>query len=791
MSRILIVLIILSLFAPLRSQTDSSEFGFELTGRYFSGSIRGRGWYEDHVFEIQDNYLYVIYGNTLVILNMDNPESFEQLGAVDLPKGEHNETLIHTIQLGVVECTIYSKNYGDLHLSKVDVSNPSQPQITSTVAYENYGWEDCHFDENYVYHGGSNSLTVDSLVSDGSIINIANLAFPDRAEVFDYQDSRTTVYCNGSLYFIDVSDRYNPTIDDSLSIDLNSYNTIDVCGDYLILGRTDGQSEIIDISPGGSYAILCEFPDAHQFYQPIILGDTLYSLLVEDDSISFNVIDMNSPTSPEIISSTYLSDYLYFGGPGGPFGSSMNLMVKENKAVISGGFLGVDELDENSFAIRYIEDGLRYFDLSDVSNPISYQAQRGRAVEMQPSSHGIYLLGHPWTLLDIENPSTPIFQGSISPLPSLTFTDWISIEGNLMVVRSIDEETDEISTIRISAYDLADPLNPDLTGSLTLELVGVSNLRPVMRNSMVYFGSTDSMYTIDFNNPAQPELTSVIYTGGRFRHLENSNSGHLIYGIVDDQYILTIIDVSIPRAPVIVGTFSGDAYDYVIDGDIGFSQRSSDNHDGSMVIKRLDISDPQNVIELGSFNSGSDMWSNEGLLLDGSFLYVYSLGAVEVFDISIVGQETRIARYETSVDWPGMWFSGYGIRDISVDDGTVYLLHELDGLHILNHSTVTLAITEQPILPITAQLNQNYPNPFNPTTTISYELPEETDIALDVYDISSRLVTRLESGLTPAGWHTNVWSGLDDKGRPVSTGIYLAKLQAGSYTRTIKMLYLK
>jgi len=41
------------------------------------------------------------------------------------------------------------------------------------------------------------------------------------------------------------------------------------------------------------------------------------------------------------------------------------------------------------------------------------------------------------------------------------------------------------------------------------------------------------------------------------------------------------------------------------------------------------------------------------------------------------------------------------------------------------------------------------------------------------------------------GWYERTWNGIDDSGQPVSTGLYLAKIQAGSFTRTIKMLYLK
>jgi len=94
-------------------------------------------------------------------------------------------------------------------------------------------------------------------------------------------------------------------------------------------------------------------------------------------------------------------------------------------------------------------------------------------------------------------------------------------------------------------------------------------------------------------------------------------------------------------------------------------------------------------------------------------------------------------------------------------------------------------------IPESFTLNQNYPNPFNPTTTLSYGLPEESEVSLIIYDIRGKSVKTFVSQSQNAGWYAQTWNGLNDNGEPVSTGIYLARLHAGSYSRTIKMLYLK
>jgi hypothetical protein len=89
------------------------------------------------------------------------------------------------------------------------------------------------------------------------------------------------------------------------------------------------------------------------------------------------------------------------------------------------------------------------------------------------------------------------------------------------------------------------------------------------------------------------------------------------------------------------------------------------------------------------------------------------------------------------------------------------------------------------------QLYQNVPNPFNPSTTIRFELREQADVSLIVYDVAGRSVKRLSNGTRTRGVHTVSWDGTNDAGEHVSSGIYFYRLDAGSYVQTRKMLLLK
>ncbi len=94
-------------------------------------------------------------------------------------------------------------------------------------------------------------------------------------------------------------------------------------------------------------------------------------------------------------------------------------------------------------------------------------------------------------------------------------------------------------------------------------------------------------------------------------------------------------------------------------------------------------------------------------------------------------------------------------------------------------------------LPISFTLSQNYPNPFNPITTIKYEIPEQTNCSLIVYDLIGRSVRTLVSSQQSSGSYSVNWDGTDQYGHQVSGGMYIARLHAGNQLHTIKLVYLR
>jgi hypothetical protein len=79
--------------------------------------------------------------------------------------------------------------------------------------------------------------------------------------------------------------------------------------------------------------------------------------------------------------------------------------------------------------------------------------------------------------------------------------------------------------------------------------------------------------------------------------------------------------------------------------------------------------------------------------------------------------------------------------------------------------------------PVTYALAQNYLNPFNAEITITYDLPEATNIRLIIYDLAGRKICILAHGDEQPGRYEVVWDGRDEGGRIVASGVYFYQLE--------------
>ena len=97
------------------------------------------------------------------------------------------------------------------------------------------------------------------------------------------------------------------------------------------------------------------------------------------------------------------------------------------------------------------------------------------------------------------------------------------------------------------------------------------------------------------------------------------------------------------------------------------------------------------------------------------------------------------------------------------------------------------------LIPVPAYpaLYQNIPNPFNPSTAIRYDVADQADVSLSVYNLLGQEIRTLVQDRQTPGSYSIVWDGIDRSGRPVASGIYLYRLSIGSFRDVKKLLVLR
>lgn len=178
--------------------------------------------------------------------------------------------------------------------------------------------------------------------------------------------------------------------------------------------------------------------------------------------------------------------------------------------------------------------------------------------------------------------------------------------------------------------------------------------------------------------------------------------------------------------------------------------------------------------------------------LDDIALFYDASSATQIKTIS----EAALAIGEIWDGPVGLHFMGQDGTPYLVNDifalGTPVALHEDDGDPGYEREG-------DPLLDLTPGADVSYengiasifPNPFNPATTVRFTLADAGDVTISVYDVSGALVRVLVDEYMSSGEHTAAWDGTDLHGNTVATGVYFARMTAGSFEMTRKMVLVK
>ncbi|MBE9220435.1 DUF4347 domain-containing protein [Dolichospermum flos-aquae] len=274
-----------------------------------------------------------------------------------------------------------------------------------------------------------------------------------------------------------------------------------------------------------------------------------------------------------------------------------------------------------------VGDTLEIIDISDPSNPIfkgSYDTFGGKDIQIVGNYAYVAGYGSGLKILDISNPTTPTLKGNYS----IDGASGMQVVGNYAYVAS--------SSWGLQIIDISNPTAPTRKGYY----YGTFHAQDVqVVGNYAYIAYDDKGLTIiDISNPTNPTLKGNYDTPGRAEGVQVVGN----YAYVADGYSgLQIIDISNPTDPTLksnysYGNTSASAYDVQVVGNYAYLTGRG--------LNIIDISNPTTPILKGNYGNSR---LGEGVQVVGNYAYV-ALDGLKIIDISTPSTPTLKGNYDTS-----------------------------------------------------------------------------------------------------------------------------------------------
>ncbi len=197
-----------------------------------------------------------------------------------------------------------------------------------------------------------------------------------------------------------------------------------------------------------------------------------------------------------------------------------------------------------------------------------------------------------------------------------------------------------------------------------------------------------------------------------------------------------------------------------------------------------DITSQVQVADLVPYD-GASMVHNAYIKGDSLYLAHYRAGVI-VYNIQNPSAPVEVGHYDT---YPGVNSTAYqGCWNVYpfLPSGNIIASDISTGLYVLKMGLVSSVNNNIDLSAENFTLSQNYPNPFNPLTVITYYIPKQTMVTINVTDELGREVKTLVNEIQPKGSYSAEFIG-----NGLASGIYYYSIEAGDFKQTKKMILVK
>ena len=197
-----------------------------------------------------------------------------------------------------------------------------------------------------------------------------------------------------------------------------------------------------------------------------------------------------------------------------------------------------------------------------------------------------------------------------------------------------------------------------------------------------------------------------------------------------------------------------------------------------------------------------DIYADGSLLVENLSFGEYA-GYVQVpvgdytIDVTASGSSVPVASFSAPLSSQGggagiVFASGF-LAPLDTDPAFTLVLTTPSGYNVELPAAATAlsTVADNNVSPKAFNLKQNYPNPFNPSTSINFEIFESSNVSLNVYDLSGRLVKNLLSGNLNSGAYSIEWNGKNINGISTAAGVYFYSISSEEGTIIKKMSLIK